>query len=238
MSSKCPPTSISSVQFSCSVLSDSLWSHEPQHARPPCPSPTPGVHSNPCPLSRWCHAAISSSVVPFSSCLHTFPASGSSRMSQFFASGGQRIGVSASASALPMNIQDWFSLGWTGWIFLQSKGLSRVFSRTTVWKHHFFGDQLSLGSICTSLQYSCLENPMDRGAWWAAVHGVARSHTWLHDFNFIFHFHALEKEMATHSSVLAWRIPGTEEPGGLPSLGSHRVGHHWSDLAAAAAVYD
>ena len=89
----------------------------------------------------------------------------------------------------------------------------------------------------TPLQYSCLENPMDGGAWWAAVHGVMKSRTWLSDFTFTFHFHALEKEMATHSSVLAWRIPGTAEPGGLPSMGSHRVRHDWSDLAAAAGQY-
>ena len=105
----------SSVQFSCSVVSDSLQPHEPQHARPPCPSPTPRVHPNPCPLSWWCYLTISSSVVPFSSCLQSFPASGSFQMSQLFASGGQSIGVSASTSVLPMNTQDW-SLGWTGWM--------------------------------------------------------------------------------------------------------------------------
>ena len=102
-------------------MSDSLWPHELQHTRPPCPSPTPGVHPNPCPSSRWCHSTISSSVVPFSSCPQPFPASGSFQMSQLFASGGQSIGVSASTSALPMNTQDWSPLGWTGWIFLQSK---------------------------------------------------------------------------------------------------------------------
>ena len=116
----------SSIQFSRSVVSDSLQPHGLQHARPPCPSPTPKVYSDSCPLSRWCHPTISSSVVPFSSCLQSFPASGSFQMNQFFASGGQSIGVSASASVLPMNIQDWFPLGWTGWISLQSKGLSRV----------------------------------------------------------------------------------------------------------------
>ena len=110
-------------QFSCSVVSDSLRPHEPQHARPPCPSPTPGVHPNPCPSSQWCHPAISSSVVSFSSCLQTFLASGFFQMSQFFVSGGQNIGVSASASVLPMTIQDWFPLGLTRWISLQSKGL-------------------------------------------------------------------------------------------------------------------
>ena len=115
-----------SVQFSRSVLSDSLWPHEPQHTRPPCPSPTPGIHPNPCPLTRWCHPTISSSVVPFSSCPQSFPASGSFQTSQLFASGGQSIGVSASKLVLPMNTQDWSPLGWTGWISLQSKGLSRV----------------------------------------------------------------------------------------------------------------
>ena len=133
-----------SVQFSRSVVSDSLWPHGLQHARPPYPSPTPRVYSNSCPLSRWCHPTISSSVIPFSSRLQSFPASESSQMSQFFKSGGQSIGVSASASALPMNIQDWFPLAWTGWISLQSKGLSRVFSNTTVQKHQFFSAQLYL----------------------------------------------------------------------------------------------
>ena len=109
----------SSVQFSCSVVSNSLWSHELQHARPPCPSPTLGVHSNTCPSSRWCHPAISSFVVPFSSCPQSLPASGSFPMSHLFASGGQSIGVSASTSVLPMNNQDGFPLGWTGWISLQ-----------------------------------------------------------------------------------------------------------------------
>ena len=126
------------------VMSDSLWPHELQHARPPCPSPTPGVYPNPCPLSRWCHPVISSSVVPFSSHLQSFPAPGSFQMSQLFSSGGQSIGVSASTSVLPMNTQDWSPLGWTGWISLQSKGLSRVFSNTTVQKHQYFGTQLSL----------------------------------------------------------------------------------------------
>ena len=134
---------LSSVQSSRSVMSDSLQPHEPQHTRPPCPSQTPGVYPNPCPSSHWCHPAISSSVVPFSSCPQSFPASGSFHMSQFFASGNQSIGVSASTSDLPMNIQNWFPLGWTGWISLQSKGLSRVFN-TLVQKHQFFGVQLSL----------------------------------------------------------------------------------------------
>ena len=134
----------SSVQFSCSVVSDSLRPHESQHARPPCQSPTPRIYPNSCPLSQWCHLTISSSVVPFSSCLQSFPTSGSFQMSQLFASGSQNIGVSASTSVLPMDTQDWFPLGWTSWISLQSMGLSRVFSNTTVWKHQFFGAQLSL----------------------------------------------------------------------------------------------
>ena len=132
-------TQFSSVQSSRSVMSDSLWPHESQHARPPCPSPMPGVYPNSCPSSWWCHPAISSSVIPFSSCLQSLPASESFPMSQLFASGGQSIGVSVSASVLPMNTQDWSPLGWTGWISLQSKGLSRVFSNTTVQKHQFFG---------------------------------------------------------------------------------------------------
>ena len=138
--------SISSVQ-----LLSHVWlfaTHEPQHARAPCPSPNPGVHPNPCPLCQWCCPTISSSVVPFSSCPQSFPASGSFQMSQLFASGGQSIGVSASTSVLPMNTQDWSPLGWTGWISLQSKGLSRVFSNTTVQKHQFFSAQLSSQSNC------------------------------------------------------------------------------------------
>ena len=134
----------SSVHFSLSVVSDSLQPHGLQHIRLPWPSPAPRACSNSCPLSWWCHSTISSSVVPFSSHLQSFPASGSFQMSQFFTSGGQSIGVSASASVLPMNTQDWSFLGWTGWISLQSKGLSRVFSNTTVQKHSFFSAQLSL----------------------------------------------------------------------------------------------
>ena len=137
-------------------------------------------------------------------------------MSWLFTYGGQSIAASALASVLLMNIQDWFSLGLTGWIFLCPRD------------SHGEGNG-------NPLQYSCLENPMDGGAWWAAVHWVARSRTRLSDFTFTFHFHALEKEMATHSSVVAWRISGMGEPGGLPSMGLHRVGHDWSDLAAAAA---
>ena len=131
-----------SVQFSRSVVSDSLWLHGLQHSRPPCPSPTPGVYSKSCPLSWWCHPTISSSVVHFSSYLRPFPISGSFLISQFFASGGQSF--RASASVLPVTIQGWFLLGLTGLISLQSKGLSRVFSNTTVQKHQFFSTQLSL----------------------------------------------------------------------------------------------
>ena len=134
---------LSSVQFSCSVMSDSLRPHELQHARPPCPSPTPGVHSNSCPSSQWCHPAISSSVVPFSSCPQSLPASESFSVSQLFAWGGQSTRVSALTSLLPKNTQDWSALEWTDWISLQSKGLSRVFSNTTVQKHQFFSAQVS-----------------------------------------------------------------------------------------------
>jgi len=132
-----------SVQFSRSVVSNSLRPHESQHARPPCSSPTPRVYPNSCPSSQWCHPAISSSAVPFSSCLQSLPASESFPMSQLFTWGGQSIGVSALTSVLPMNTQDRSPLGWAGWISLQSKGLSRVFSNTTVQKHQFFGAQLS-----------------------------------------------------------------------------------------------
>ena len=132
------------VQFSCSVVSNSLWPHGLQHSRLPCPLPTPRVYSNSCPSIQWCHLSISFSVVPFSSHLQSFPETRSLPRSQFFVSGGQNIGVSASASVLPMNIQDWFPLGWTRWISLQFKALSKVFSNTTVQKHQFFGTQLSL----------------------------------------------------------------------------------------------
>ena len=133
-----------SVQFSHSVVSDSLWPHGLQHARLPCVSPIPGVYPNPCPLSWWCHPTISSSVVPFSSCLQSFPATGSFQMSQLITSGGQSIGASASTSILPINTQDWSPLGWADWISLHSKGFSRAFSNTTVQKHPFFSTQLSL----------------------------------------------------------------------------------------------
>ena len=146
-----------SIQFNHSVMSDSLRPHGLQHARPPCTSPTPEAYSNSCLLSWWCHPTISPSVVPFFSHLQSFSASGSFQMSQFFASSGQSIGVSASALVLPMNIQDWV-LGLTGLISLQSKGLSRVFSNTTVQKHQFFGAQLSLKSN-SHIHTWPLENP-------------------------------------------------------------------------------
>ena len=142
----CSVTVLSSVQFSCSVVSNSLPPHESQHARPPCPSPSLGVHSDSRPSSRWCHPAISSSVIPFSSCPQSLPASESFPMSQLFAWGGQSTGVSELASFLPKKSQGWSSPEWTGWISLQSKGLSRVFSNTTVQKHQFFSAELSLWS--------------------------------------------------------------------------------------------
>ena len=152
-------------------MSDCLQPHGLQHARSPCPSPTPRVYSNSCPLSWWCHPTISSSVVPFSSHLQSFPASGSFKMSQFFTSGGQSIGVSVSASVLPMNIQGWFPLGWTGLISLLSKGLPKVFSNTTVQKHQFFGAQLSSQSN-SHIHTWLLEKPklwLDRPCWQSNV---------------------------------------------------------------------
>ena len=152
-------------QFSRSVVSDSLWPHESQHTRPPCPSPTPRAYSNSCPSSCWCHPAISSSVVPFSSCPQSLPASGSFPMSQLFVWGGQSIGVSASASVLPMNTQDWSPLGWTGSISFPSKGFTRVFSNTTVQKHQFFCSafftvQLSHPYITTGKTIAWLDRPL------------------------------------------------------------------------------
>ena len=147
-----------SVHFSCSVVSNLLWPHGLQHARSPCPSPTPGVYSNSCPLCQLCYPTISSSVVPFFSCSQSLPPSGSFPVSQPFPSCGQSTGVSASTWVLPMNIQDWFPLEWTGWISLQSKGLARVFSNTTVQKHQFFGTQLSLSSN-SHIHMCLLEKP-------------------------------------------------------------------------------
>ena len=144
--------------FSCSVVSDSLGPHGLQYARPPCPSLTPRIYPNSCSLSRWCHPTISSSVKPFSSCFQSFPASGSFQMTQLFASGGQSIGVSASTSVLPMNIHNWFPFRLIDLISLQSKGLSRVFSNTTVWKHQFFGAQPSSWSN-SHIHTWLVENP-------------------------------------------------------------------------------
>ena len=172
----------SSVAQSC----PSLRPHEPQHARPPCPTPTPGVHPNPCPSSGWCHPTISSSVVPFSSYPQSVPESGSFQMSQLFGSGGKSTGVSASTSVLPMNTQDWSR--WNGWISLQSKGLKIIHSSVL------------------SFFYSP------------------------------FHRSTKEKETATHSSILAWRTLWTGEPGGLLSMGSHRVGHDWSDFSSSSRI--
>ena len=179
-------------------MSDSLQPHEPQQARPPFPSPTPGVYSNPCPLSGWCHPTISFSEGRRRRGQQSFPASGSFQMSQFLASGGQSIGVSALASFLPKNTQGRSPLEWTGWMSLQSKGLSRdkdVNCDVRMWTKRV---KMHLNLSCYQLQIDCC---------------------------------ILCKSYGIHSSVLVWRIPGTGEPGGLLSMGSHRVGHDWSDLA-------
>ena len=146
-------------QFSCSGMSEFSRPHGPQHGRPPCKSPTPRAYSNSCPLRRWCHPTYSFSVIPSSSCLQSFPASQSFQMSLFFPSGGQSIRI--SASVLPVNIQDWFPLGWTGWISLQSKGLSRVFSNTTVQKHQFFGTHFLYGPTLTFIYNSWKNHSFD-----------------------------------------------------------------------------
>ena len=161
----------SSVQFSSVAQSClTLWPHEPQHTGAPCPSPTQVVYPNSCPLSQWCNPTTSSSVVPFSSCPQSFPESGSFQMSQLFTSSGQSIGVSASTSVLPMNTQDWSPLGWTGWISLQSKELSRVFSNTTVQKHQFFGTQIS--SPCNSHIHTWLLEKLQPWLRWTFVDKV------------------------------------------------------------------
>ena len=207
----------SSVQFSSSVMSDSLQHHELQHARPPCPSPTPGVHPNPCPLSRWCHPTISSSVLLFSY-PQSSPASGSFQVSQLFASGGQNTGVSASTSVLPTNTRDWspFRMDWLDLFAVQGTLkilLQHHSSKASILRRSaFFIVQLSHPYMTTGktmalirdpgsiprlgrspregngnrLQYSCLENSMDGGAWWATVHGVAKSRTRISDFTFTF----------------------------------------------------
>ena len=185
-----------SDQISRSVVSDFLPPHESQHARPPCPSPTPGVHLDSRPSSQWCHPAISSSVVPFSSCSWSLPASQSLPLSQLFAWGSQSTGVSALASFLPKKSQSWSPSERTGWISLQSKGLSRVFSNTTVQKHQFKEFACNAGDLglipgsgrspgegngypVAILQYYCLENSVGRGAWWTTVHGIAKNQTQL-----------------------------------------------------------
>ena len=163
-------------------MSDSLQPHGLQDTRPPCPSATPGVYPNPCPLSQWCHQTISSSVVPFSSHLQSFPASGSFQVSQLFTSGGQSIGVSASISVLQINTQDWPSLGWTGWISLQPKGLSRVFSNTTVQKHQFFGAQTEKDKYCMISHCGIWKSfsQEKRIEWWSseAGNGVEEMRCW------------------------------------------------------------
>ena len=185
-------------------MSNLLQPHESQHARPPCPSPTPGVYSNSCPLSPWCHPAISSSVVPFSSCPQSLPASGSFPMNQLFTWGGQSIGVSALASVLPMNTQDLSPLEWTDWISLQSKGLSSVFSNTTVQKHQFFGTQLSsqfnfhihiwpLEKPCPSI---CHAKICDEFWFWLITNHVL-STQWIPNLELA--YHSKETEMFTKS---------------------------------------
>ena len=210
----------SSVQFSCSVVSDSLRPHELQHTRPPCPSPTHGVYSNSCPLSQWCPSTISCSVVPFF-CPQSFPASGSFQMSQLFASGGQSIGVSPSTSVLSMNIQ-------TGWISLQSRD-SQESSQ-----HHS-----SKASIlqCSAFVIVQLSHPyVTTGKTIVLTRQTFVDKVMSPLFNMLSRL-IREKEMETHSSILAWRIPGTEEPGGLLSVGLHTVEHDWSNLAAAAGAW-
>ena len=153
---------IHSVQFSCSVVSDSFWPHEPQHTRSSCPSTTPGAYPNSCPLSWWCHTTILSSVIPFSFCPQSFLASGSFQMSRLVTSGHQNTEVSASTLVLPMNTQDWYSLGWTGWISLWSKGLSRVFSNTTVQKHQFFSAHFLHSPTLTSIHDYSKSHSLDK----------------------------------------------------------------------------
>ena len=189
-------------------MSESLWPHVLQHTRLPCSSPSPGAYLNSCPLSWWCHPTISSSVFPFSSGLQPFPASGSFQMSHLFTSGGQSIGVSASASVLSMNIQNWFSLQWTGWISLQSKGTLKSLPRLSHKRSDF----------CVSF------NEVDeRRIYYTEWHKSEREKQISYINTYIWSLD--EKVMAPHSSTLAWRIPWTEEPGGLQSMGLHRVGH-------------
>ena len=192
--------------LSCSIVSDSLLPHGLYHSRPSCPSTSSEDCSNSCPLSRSCHPIISSPVITFYSCLQAFPASGSFLMSKLFSSGGQNIGASASAAVPPMNIQDWFPLRLTGWIYLQSKGLSKVFSNVVSLFH-------SVVSFCSSLVAQRLKHLP--GMRETRVQSLGQEDP-------------LEKEMATHSSTLAWRIPWREEAGRLQSTGVQRVGHNWA----------
>ena len=237
---------LASVQFSCWVVSDSLWPNELQHTRPPCRSTTPRVHPNSCPLSQWCQPIISSSVVPFSSCTRSFPASGSFQMSQPFAWSGQSIGVSASTSVLPMNSQDWSPLGWTPLGVLAVQGTLK-----SLLQHHnskasilqlsaFFIGQISHPYMntrktiaLTRLTFvdkimSLLLNMLSRLVMTFLSRSKRLLISWLQSFwgggGFIT---SLEKAMATHSSTLAWKIPWTEEPGRLQSNGSIRVGYDW-----------
>ena len=205
-------------------MSDSLRPHESQHARPPCPSPTPRVHPDSRPSSQWCYPAISSSVVPFSSCPQSLPASECFPMSQLFTWGSQSTGVSALASFLPKKSQGWSS-EWTGWISLQSKGLSRVFSNTTVQKHQFFSAQrLYLGFIFDKKFKRCLSVSWGFPRSSVSKESAVVQETWVQSLGLEV---PLEMEMATHSSILAWKISWTEEPGGLQSMGSQRIGYDW-----------
>ena len=226
-------------------MSDSLRPHELQHARPPCPSPTPGVHSDSHLSSQWCHPAISSSVIPFASCPQSLPASESFPVSQLFAWGGQSTGVSALASFLPKKSQGWSPSEWTGWISLQSKRLSRVFSNTTSYSQIWLLILAVVWSLCWGYQSEHLHLPV---AWASLQNGVPELHNpreravrWKlyfflcsslrsHITPLLITCYSLrsEKAMAPHSSTLAWKIPWTEEPGGLQSMRSLRVGHDWA----------
>ena len=221
-------------QFSCSVVTYYLWPHQPQHARPPCPSPTPGVHPNPCPLSRWCHPTISSSVIPFSSYPHPFPASESFPMSQLFTSGGQSIRVSASTSVPPMNTQNWSPLGWTGWISLQSKGLSRVFSNTTVQKHQFFSLSFLYSPTLTSihdywknhsLDYMDLCQQSNVSAFYIHYQAFSFAHLIYQISNF-----KTVKVCSSLSHVKQFVTPWTAAYQASPSMGFSRQ-EYWSGLS-------
>ena len=200
------------TQFSRSVVSDSLQPHELQHTRPPCPSPTPWVYSDSRPLSCWCHPAISSSVIPFSSCLQSFPASGSFQMSQLSTSGGQSTGVSAWTSFLPKKSQGWSPSEWTGWISLQAKRLSRVFSNTTVQKHQFFSAQPSSQSRLWFFQWSCMDVRM--GLWRKLRTTDDEMAGWHHQLD---------------GHEFGWTLGVGDGQGGLAYCSSwgRRVGHDW-----------